>query len=102
MSFFPAQDPTPGHAPSCDAIELVVVPRTSDLGGFQVRRALPTAGRLPPRHPRGRYIWWNFVSSRRERIEQAKTEWREGRFSPVPGEREFIPLPDKPRLPEYP
>jgi hypothetical protein len=42
-----------------------------------------------------RYIWWNFVSSRRERIEQAKEEWKTGRFRPVPGETEFIPLPDK-------
>jgi redox-sensitive bicupin YhaK (pirin superfamily) len=41
-----------------------------------------------------RYIWWNFVSSRRERIEQAKEEWRAGRFRPVPGETEFIPLPE--------
>jgi len=42
-----------------------------------------------------RYIWWNFVSSRRERIEQAKEDWKTGRFSPVPGETEFIPLPEK-------
>jgi len=42
-----------------------------------------------------RYIWWNFVSSRRERIEQAKEDWKSGRFSPVPGETEFIPLPDR-------
>lgn len=41
-----------------------------------------------------RYIWWNFVSSRRERIEQAKEEWKTGRFKAVPGETEFIPLPD--------
>ncbi len=41
-----------------------------------------------------RYIWWNFVSSRRERIEQAKEDWRTGRFTPVPGETEFIPLPE--------
>jgi redox-sensitive bicupin YhaK (pirin superfamily) len=41
-----------------------------------------------------RYIWWNFVSSRKERIEQAKTEWKERRFDIVPGdETEFIPLP---------
>ena len=48
-----------------------------------------------------RYIWWNFVSSRPERIEQAKEEWARGRFDTVPGdEEEFIPLPqtqDKPR-----
>lgn len=42
-----------------------------------------------------RYIWWNFVSSSQERIEQAKEEWRTGRFDIVPGdEKEFIPLPE--------
>ena len=41
-----------------------------------------------------RHIWWNFVSSRKERIEQAKAEWKAGRFSSVPGETEFIPLPE--------
>jgi redox-sensitive bicupin YhaK (pirin superfamily) len=41
-----------------------------------------------------RQIWWNFVSSSRERIEQAKADWREGRFAAVPGETEFIPLPE--------
>ncbi|MGN7292081.1 pirin family protein [Rhizobium sp. SAFR-030] len=41
-----------------------------------------------------RYIWWNFVSSSKERIEQAKQEWRTGRFDIVPGdEEEFVPLP---------
>jgi redox-sensitive bicupin YhaK (pirin superfamily) len=40
-----------------------------------------------------RYIWWNFVSSSRERIEQAKADWQSGRFDPVPNESEFIPLP---------
>lgn len=42
-----------------------------------------------------RHIWWNFVSSSRERIAQAKEDWREGRFEQVPGdEEEFIPLPE--------
>jgi redox-sensitive bicupin YhaK (pirin superfamily) len=41
-----------------------------------------------------RWIWWNFVSSRRERIEEAKEDWKTGRFAPVPGETEFIPLPE--------
>jgi redox-sensitive bicupin YhaK (pirin superfamily) len=40
-----------------------------------------------------RHLWWNFVSSSRERIEQAKADWRDGRFPPVPGDGEFIPLP---------
>lgn len=44
-----------------------------------------------------RHAWWNFVGSSRERIEQAKRDWREGRFPKVPGdEEEFIPLPEVP------
>jgi hypothetical protein len=42
-----------------------------------------------------RHIWWNFVSSRKERIEQAKADWKAARFDTVPGdEQEFIPLPE--------
>ncbi|GEC17027.1 pirin family protein [Nitrobacter winogradskyi] len=41
-----------------------------------------------------RHIWWNFVSSSKERIEQAKDDWKTGRFAPVPNEHEFIPLPE--------
>ena len=41
-----------------------------------------------------RYIYWNFVSSSRERIEKAKSDWREGKFGKIPGEDEYIPLPD--------
>lgn len=41
-----------------------------------------------------RHIWWNFVSSSKERIEQAKEDWKEGRFAPVPEETGFIPLPE--------
>ncbi len=41
-----------------------------------------------------RHVWWNFVSSTKARIEQAKTDWREGRFAGVPGDAEFIPLPE--------
>ena len=42
-----------------------------------------------------RHIWWNFVSSSKDRIEQAKADWRAGRFENVQGEAadEFIPLP---------
>jgi redox-sensitive bicupin YhaK (pirin superfamily) len=40
-----------------------------------------------------RFIWWNFVSSSRERIEQAKKDWREQSFDSVPGETDFVPLP---------
>jgi len=42
-----------------------------------------------------RHIWWNFVSSRKDRIEAAKADWKTGRFAVVPGDStEFIPLPD--------
>jgi hypothetical protein len=40
-----------------------------------------------------RHLWWNFVSSSKDRIEQAKADWLAGRFGAVPGETEFIPLP---------
>jgi redox-sensitive bicupin YhaK (pirin superfamily) len=40
-----------------------------------------------------RFIWWNFVSSRKERIEQAKADWEAGRFAQVPGESDALPLP---------
>jgi redox-sensitive bicupin YhaK (pirin superfamily) len=42
-----------------------------------------------------RHIWWNFVSSRKDRIDQAKADWKAGRFDTVPGDdSEFIPLPE--------
>jgi redox-sensitive bicupin YhaK (pirin superfamily) len=47
-----------------------------------------------------RYIWWNFVSSRRERLRDAVADWKAGRFALPPGDdREFIPAPDSPPLP---
>jgi hypothetical protein len=50
-----------------------------------------------------RYLTWNFVSSSEDRIEQAKEDWRARRFAEVPGETEFIPLPDLPGRPvRYP
>jgi hypothetical protein len=42
-----------------------------------------------------RFIWWNFVASSKEKIDAAKQRWREQRFAAVPGESEFIPLPEK-------
>jgi hypothetical protein len=45
MSWQPAYDPKPGDRLSCDAIETVIVPRSRDLGSFEVRRALPSAQR---------------------------------------------------------
>jgi len=42
-----------------------------------------------------RFVWWNFVSSSRKRIEMAKQDWKNNKFEKVPGESEFIPLPDE-------
>ena len=50
-----------------------------------------------------RHVWWNFVSSSRDRINQAKQDWRSGAFPLVPGDSdEFIPLPDVPVTVTYP
>jgi redox-sensitive bicupin YhaK (pirin superfamily) len=69
----------PGDAPTITAV--------SDAH-FVIVGGAPMDG---PRH-----IWWNFVSSRKERIEQAKADWKAGHFDKVPGDEiEFIPLPDK-------
>jgi len=68
---------TPGAELSVVAIE---TSRVMLLGGA------PMDG---PRH-----LWWNFVSSSRERIERSKADWRQGHFDPIPGETEFIPLPE--------
>ncbi len=67
----------PGATISVEAID---ASRTMLLGGE------PLDGR--------RHIWWNFVSSSKERIEQAKDDWENGRFDTVPGDSEFIPLPE--------
>ncbi|MGF1550021.1 MAG: pirin family protein [Sphingomonadaceae bacterium] len=50
-----------------------------------------------------RHVWWNFVSSRRARIEQAREDWEQMRFALPPGDsEEFIPLPDRPKTVSYP
>jgi redox-sensitive bicupin YhaK (pirin superfamily) len=52
--------------------------------------------------PEERHIYWNFVSSSADRIEQAKQDWRANRFAHVPGEADFIPLPADPPPVRYP
>jgi redox-sensitive bicupin YhaK (pirin superfamily) len=55
MSWHFADDPIPGDRRSCDALEMVIVPRVRDLGGFEVRRALPSA----QRQMIGPFIFWD-------------------------------------------
>jgi redox-sensitive bicupin YhaK (pirin superfamily) len=72
----------------------LLLPRTHErvtLRAMKRTRVMLMAG-APLDGPR--YVWWNFVSSSRERIEQAKRDWRDGRFGIVAGDTsEFIPLP---------
>jgi len=42
-----------------------------------------------------RTVWWNFVASDPDLLEQAKSDWKAGSFEMVPGDDEFIPLPEK-------
>jgi redox-sensitive bicupin YhaK (pirin superfamily) len=80
---------------TCGEGQFVVL--AADAGAVTLRscaahtRAMLTGG-APLDGPR--HLWWNFVSSSRERIEAAKQQWREQRESPVPGDPERIPLPD--------
>jgi redox-sensitive bicupin YhaK (pirin superfamily) len=101
--------PLPADA---DELAVYVVSGAVRLGGCPLAAhsmGVLTAGRRPAlaaegparamliggRSPGKRHVWWNFVSSSRERIEQAKADWQNGRFAAVPGDDEFIPLPDR-------
>jgi redox-sensitive bicupin YhaK (pirin superfamily) len=64
---------------------------TSALRAMGDARAMLLGGQ---RFPTPRHIWWNFVSSSQERIERAKERWQRRQFPAVPGETEFIPLPN--------
>jgi hypothetical protein len=95
-----------------DELALYVVNGEVDIGGTAVGEgtmAVLRAGHVVPVHATvesrlmlfggatlsgKRTIWWNFVSSSGERLEKAKSDWREQRFDRVPGEVEFIPLPE--------
>jgi hypothetical protein len=71
--------------------QMVVLPAGSTP---MLRTTVPARVVLVGGEPLGhRFIAWNFVSSRKERLAQAKEDWIAGRFAPVPGETEFIPYP---------
>jgi redox-sensitive bicupin YhaK (pirin superfamily) len=70
---------------------LVLRPATEIVVAARSAARLMLLGGAPLDGPR--HIWWNFVSSSRDRIEQAKADWQAGRFPSVPGDSEFIPLP---------
>ena len=85
-----------------DAGEFVVFERGAEvrLRGAPGARLMLLGG---PQLEQPRFVWWNFVSSSKSRIEQAAADWRDGRFAKVPGDDEFIPLPEPgPRWVSYP
>lgn len=72
----------------------LIIPETGARGRLRAKTPLKAMllGGEPLDGPR--HLWWNFVSSSRERIEQAKHDWQAGRFGTIPGDdKEFIPLP---------
>jgi redox-sensitive bicupin YhaK (pirin superfamily) len=71
---------------------LVFAPGAAPTIGAATPARLLLLGGAPMDGPR--HIWWNFVASSRDRIEQAKADWKAGRFAAVPGESEPIPLPE--------
>jgi redox-sensitive bicupin YhaK (pirin superfamily) len=74
-------------------LHLAVIPevRTVTIEAVTAARIMLLGG---ARMDGDRHIWWNFVASSRELMEDAKARWRERRFPPIPGETEFIPLPE--------
>jgi redox-sensitive bicupin YhaK (pirin superfamily) len=90
-----------GGAASVDGVALELYTLAVLAPGQAMRLASERGGRImllggaPIASPR--HVWWNFVSSSRDRINQAKDDWRSGSFGKVPGdEDEFIPIPDVP------
>jgi redox-sensitive bicupin YhaK (pirin superfamily) len=83
-----------------DAGRLVVLRRGASivLRGASASTRVMLLGGEPMDGPR--IVWWNFVASSRDRIEAAKADWDAGRFAPVPGETEFIPLPQDRPVPD--
>ncbi|RVU43412.1 pirin family protein [Rubrivivax rivuli] len=70
---------------------LVLAPGEEPMLGAEGEARVVMIGGAPLGH---RHMWWNFVSSRKERIVQAADDWAAGRMTMVPGEAEFIPLPE--------
>jgi redox-sensitive bicupin YhaK (pirin superfamily) len=87
--------------------------KSFEAGQLLVFRALADAEVTAVSHARAlffggeplgeRFMWWNFVSSRKQRIAQAADDWKAGRFGAIPGESEFIALPEGgPSIVNYP
>ena len=82
-----------GQALANRALALLAPGQAVRLGASTPARLVVIGGDRLDAH---RFVWWNFVSSRRDRIVQAGADWTAQKMGQVPGESEFIPLPDRP------
>jgi redox-sensitive bicupin YhaK (pirin superfamily) len=82
-----------GHSYGAGRLLVFAAGPTPDITAVESAKLMIFGGEpLGPRH-----IWWNFVSSRKERIDQAKADWKAGRIAlPQHDNQEFIPLPEEP------
>ena len=78
---------------STDDLLLVANPKEIKIQATKETRLIFVGGK-PFAEPR--YIWWNFVSSRRERIREAADQWKKQLFGQVAEETDYIPLPEDP------
>jgi len=96
-ALYPLDHPIEVDGERYDECTLVVL-----APGTSARLAAPRGGRvvLVGGEPLGhRFLSWNFVATSREKIRAAEDDWRAQRFPAIPGETEFIPLPERPPLP---
>ena len=96
-----------GGQAAIDGVPLGLYDLTVLAPGAPMRLSSDSGGRVMllggEAFPTKRHVWWNFVSSSRDRINQAKDDWRNRRFPEVPGDdKEFIPIPDAPKTVSYP
>jgi redox-sensitive bicupin YhaK (pirin superfamily) len=83
-----------GHDRISPGTMVVFAPQAAPVLRAETAARVALIGGAPLDGPR--HVWWNFVSSSRERIERAKADWTAGRFGTIPGDdKEFIPLPDR-------
>ncbi len=75
-----------------EATMAVLTPGSTPLVAATEDSRVMLCGGAPMDGPR--FIWWNFVASDKELLEQAKADWKAGNFQMVPGDDEFIPLPE--------
>ncbi len=90
---FPLDEGLSIDGETVEARRLCVLPTGVDVtlrAAARLRAVMLGGSPVGPRH-----LWWNFVAASRERIEQAKADWSAQRFGQVPGESDFIPLPDR-------